>query len=330
MNHCYLKLLLLFIGLITSANAFQDSNDELIIIRIISDRIVIINTGSDNGIKSNEVFQIFGSKTFAHAATGKLITRENVHLGTIKVIEVKLGESKCIVLEQSGYFYEGVRIEKVSNQDVASILEQQKIVNSFDTPSDDKYSATIYSNRVKRQIEIFSSMNSLDLTNSAYAFGNNISFNIAPHRGNSWRFVEFWYFLNKSTRIKMYIEHSFMEELYFNNGTQYDTDYKYTHYLLLFSRAVLNNSHASIGAGLARFWCQYYSFPSDPVSYPQDIAVNEKSGSGLALVVEIGTDVRMFNLLYLSPSVELVTTLSNFKKVNKVMLRPGLSIGITF
>jgi hypothetical protein len=117
---------------------FQLSQSEFQITQIISDDLVIINSGSENGIKVGEVYQVHGQKSIVHPATGKIETRNNVLVGFIEIIKIEMRTSECKIIQQK-------RPLTVKDQVQSFAVESVSALPEWSMQNDVNYEDTIYS-----------------------------------------------------------------------------------------------------------------------------------------------------------------------------------------
>jgi hypothetical protein len=146
MKYLFLNRYVCFVCLISLVCGSQNSLGKSEIIKVTSEEEVIINTGSRDAIKVGEVFQIYGSKSSIHPATGKLITRENVLVAIIEVKTIEIFTAKCRIVKKSRHLLVGDKVWRVANKHTNALTEEMDALGDFDKVSKDAYSHTIYSN----------------------------------------------------------------------------------------------------------------------------------------------------------------------------------------
>jgi len=129
---------------------YSQDGAEHKITNIIGAGRVEINIGEQNEIKVNDVFQVFGKGQIIHPATGKLVERDNIYLGKIKVIEVKELSSIAETIEKKGEFSEGNKIVKVVSIEQEIVENKRPIQAEFENPKERNYAETIYSQKEKK------------------------------------------------------------------------------------------------------------------------------------------------------------------------------------
>ena len=142
-------ILTLLIG-ISYLFAFPQEGAEHKITNIIGAGRVEINVGEQFNIKVGDVFQVFGKAQVIHPATGKLVNRNNVYLGKIKVIEVKELSSIAEQIEKKYSFSVGNKVVKVTSETLPVVEEKKKLEGQFENPRKRNYSETIYSHKEKK------------------------------------------------------------------------------------------------------------------------------------------------------------------------------------
>jgi len=141
-------LAIYFIGF--SAFLFAQDGAEQIITKKIGVDKVEINIGEQFEIKVDDVFQVFGKGQIIHPATGKLVERDNVYLGKIKVLEVKELTSIAEISEEKKDFAVGNKLVKVVSEDQQIVENKQPIQSEFENPEKRNYSETIYTQKEKK------------------------------------------------------------------------------------------------------------------------------------------------------------------------------------
>jgi hypothetical protein len=142
-----IQIVAILLGFFSVLVGFDDVNAEYRIIQILSNEKVLVNISSDTGIGAGQVFQVFGEKSIVHPATGKLIVRENVLVGKIKVLEVSPVEATCLIIDQSRFLEVGDRLEKVASGSVLALDEQEAMSSEFDKPRNNEYSKSVYTRK---------------------------------------------------------------------------------------------------------------------------------------------------------------------------------------
>jgi len=141
-------LAICFIGF--SAFLFAQDGAEQIITKKIGIDKVEINIGEQFEIKVDDVFQVFGKGQIIHPATGKLVERDNVYLGKIRVLEVKELSSIAEISEEKKDFTIGNKLVKVVAEDQQIVENKRPIQSEFENPKERNYSETIYTQQDKK------------------------------------------------------------------------------------------------------------------------------------------------------------------------------------
>ncbi|MFO7658870.1 MAG: hypothetical protein R6W78_17555 [Bacteroidales bacterium] len=144
-NYFFITCIVLFPVL-----AHAQDGAEHKITNIIGVGRVEINIGEQFEIKINDVFQVFGKGQIIHPATGKIVERDNIYLGKIKVIEVKELSSVAEIIEKKGELSIGSKIVKVVSAEQEVIENKRPLQAEFENPSERNYSETIYKQNDKK------------------------------------------------------------------------------------------------------------------------------------------------------------------------------------
>lgn len=146
-----MKKLILIINLILfSIFLFAQAGAEHQITNIIGAGRVEINIGEQFEIKADDIFQVFGKGQIIHPATGKLVERDNIYLGKIKVIEVKELSSIAEIIEKKSAFSIGNKVVKVISAEQEVIENKRPIQAEFQNPKERNYSETIYTQKEEK------------------------------------------------------------------------------------------------------------------------------------------------------------------------------------
>jgi hypothetical protein len=129
---------------------FAQEGAEHKLINIIGAGRVEINIGEQFDISAGDIFQVFGKGQIIHPATGKLVERDNVYLGKIKVLEVKKITSIAEIIEKKGEFLVGNRIVKVVTAEQVVIENKKPLQSEFENPKERNYAETIYTQNEKK------------------------------------------------------------------------------------------------------------------------------------------------------------------------------------
>jgi hypothetical protein len=129
------KIIILFFTLCLTSLAIAQDGAEHKITKIVAPGKVEINIGEQYNIQINDVFQIFGKAQVIHPATGKLVERDNVYLGKIKVVEVKELSSIAEILEESEDFAVGNKIIKVVSEETEVVENKKPVQTEFENPT---------------------------------------------------------------------------------------------------------------------------------------------------------------------------------------------------
>ncbi len=144
------KYLLITYLLLLSVFIYSQDGAEHKITNIIGAGKVEINIGEQFEIKVDDIFQVFGKGQIIHPATGKLVERDNIYLGKIKVIEVKKLASITEIVEKKGEFLVGNKIVKVVSAEQKVIENKRPVQAEFENPKERNYAETIYTQKEKK------------------------------------------------------------------------------------------------------------------------------------------------------------------------------------
>jgi len=144
------KIALAILLLLISIFLYSQDGAEHKIINIIGAGRVEINIGAQFEIHAGDIFQIFGKGQIIHPATGRLVDRDNVYLGQIRVIEVREVSSIAEIIEKKGELSVGNRIVKVVNAEQKIIENKKPLQAEFENPKERNYAETIYSKKEKK------------------------------------------------------------------------------------------------------------------------------------------------------------------------------------
>lgn len=142
-------LIVLNIFLCSSLINAQDGAEHKIT-NIIGAGRIEINIGSQNEVKIDDIFQVFGKGQVIHPATGKLVERDNVFIGKVKIIETKELTSVAEIVEKSKDFSVGNKVIKVVTEEQPVIQNKRPVQAEFENPEERKYSETIYTQKTQK------------------------------------------------------------------------------------------------------------------------------------------------------------------------------------
>jgi hypothetical protein len=146
-----MKRFIVFIQIILTATILsaQDGAEHKITTIIGAGRVEI-NLGAQFEVKAGDVFQVFGKGQVIHPATGKLVERDNVYLGKVKVIEVKELSSVAEIIEKKGELAVGNTLVKVVSAEQEVVENKRPVQAEFENPRERNYSETIYTQKEKK------------------------------------------------------------------------------------------------------------------------------------------------------------------------------------
>jgi len=104
------KLVIVLIWTRIIINA-QDGQQHQVI-KFVDGKTVEINNGDQFDVEKGDKFQVFGQAIVIHPATGQLVQKDNVYLGTIRVTEVWLLTSIAGITERKYRIHVGNDIQK--------------------------------------------------------------------------------------------------------------------------------------------------------------------------------------------------------------------------
>lgn len=143
--HC---MVLLFLTM----TAFAQEGIDHKVSRITDQLHVEINIGTNYNVMVGDVFDVFGQGTVIHPATGKLVERDNVFIGKVRITEVKPLTSIAEITEATGKFAAGNKIVKINPVKQEPVVVQKPVRAEFQQPQKTKYSETIYTRQVNSRV----------------------------------------------------------------------------------------------------------------------------------------------------------------------------------